>query len=96
MLLCVGDHGNIKHAAMQKFDHKTFFSNKLKFNFCAIYDGNAASDPVYPFSAVMTVKNYAAISVFQWRLLFVGREYSDLYHKRHESPVIQNEEEALI
>lgn len=44
--------------------------------------------------AVMTVKNYAAISVSRWRLLSVGREFSDLYHKRHESPVIQNEEET--
>lgn len=38
------------------------FSNALKFNFCAIFDGNAASDPVLHSRNVTTVKNCAAIS----------------------------------
>lgn len=68
------------------------FSNALKFNFCAIFDGNAASDPVLHSRNVTTVKNCAAISrALQRAAESVGHKVSDLYHKRHESSIIRNE-----
>lgn len=84
------DHGNLR-AYRNEFVHKTFFisPNKLKFNSCAIYDGNAASDPDRPPAPpAMTVRNYAA-NTLQAVPGCGGQTISDLYHSRYESSLIR-------